>query len=326
MSKTHDLITSPAPETVIKPAFTYTDEQTAQIETLRKYAYSELLPESDPYHYWQRRWIDRPDTVPRYMRAAKWKMDDAKKRIKGTLEWRKEFKPDLIKPEDIRIESETGKIILNGFDVDGRPIIYMNPSKENSTVTERQLKHLVFILERAKDMQPLGVESIVILIDYRGTTLRTNPSISIARKVLVILQNHYVETLGRGLVVYLPAILNFFYKGISPFLDPVTRDKIRFNPTLTELIPKSQLHSDFGGDYPYEFEPKAYWDQLVANAHIAPDGTRTDEGPDFDSRRRTSETLSEADSADTHVEAVTPPTKHAEITTPADAAVAPNVA
>lgn len=49
-------------------------------------------------------------------------------------------------------------------------------------------------------------------------------------QVLHILQNHYVETLGRGLVVNLPMLLNFFYKGISPFLDPVTRDKVRPSP------------------------------------------------------------------------------------------------
>lgn len=44
--------------------------------------------------------------------------------------------------------------------------------------------------------------------------------------MLHILQQHYVETLGRALVVNLPMLLNFFYKGISPFLDPVTRDKV----------------------------------------------------------------------------------------------------
>lgn len=44
------------------------------------------------------------------MRAAKWKMDDAKKRIKGTIEWRREFKPELISPEDVGIEAETGKM------------------------------------------------------------------------------------------------------------------------------------------------------------------------------------------------------------------------
>jgi hypothetical protein len=52
--------------------------------------------------------------------------------------------------------------------------------------------------------------------------------------------------------------------------DPVTRDKIRFNPDLTELVPKSQLWMSFGGDYPYEFEPKSYWEQLVeyVSVHI----------------------------------------------------------
>lgn len=74
---------------------------------------------------------------------------------------------------------------------------------------------------------PPGQESLVIIVDYKSTTLRTNPSISIAGKVLNILQQHYVETLGRAIVVNLPILLAFFYKGISPFLDPVTRDKVR---------------------------------------------------------------------------------------------------
>lgn len=73
---------------------------------------------------------------------------------------------------------------------------------------------------------PSGQESLVILVDYKSCTLKTNPSISVARKVLSILQQHYPETLGRALIVNLPTILTFFYKGISPFLDPVTRDKV----------------------------------------------------------------------------------------------------
>lgn len=167
----------------------------------------------------------------------------------------------------------------------------MRPGRENTETSPRQLRHLVWCLyvpfiakscfaglisrsERAKDLMPPGQESLVIIVDYKSTTLRTNPSISIARKVLNILQQHYVETLGRALVVNLPMLLNFFYKGISPFLDPVTRDKMRFNPDLLELIPKSQLDADFGGDHPYEFEPKSYWDQIVKACGIAPDGTR----------------------------------------------------
>ena len=140
---------------------------------------------------------------------------------------------------------------------------------------------------------PPGQESLMIIVDYKSTTLRTNPSISVARKVLTILQHHYVETLGRALVVNLPMILSFFYKGISPFLDPVTRDKMRFNPDLFELIPREQLDADFGGDYHFQFEHETYWNQLIEcvprlpfvgadlrhtfidrACGIAPDGTR----------------------------------------------------
>lgn len=209
--------------------------------------------------------------------------------------------------------------ILTGFDIDGRPIIYMRPGRENTETSPRQLRHLVYILyvrvrsrcadkwpmkliivaaadsrERAKDLMPPGQESLMILVDYKSTTLRTNPSISVARKVLAILQYHYVESLGRALVVNLPTILSFFYKGIAPFLDPVTREKMRFNPDLFELVPREQLDADFGGDYEYEFDHEAYWNQLIKYVKmrlrsprrifiylkidracgIAPDGTR----------------------------------------------------
>lgn len=50
------------------------------------------------------------------MRAAKWKMDDAKKRIKGTVEWRREYKPELISPDEIAIEAEGGKMCVK-FDM-----------------------------------------------------------------------------------------------------------------------------------------------------------------------------------------------------------------
>ncbi|KAH9058264.1 CRAL/TRIO domain-containing protein [Lactarius vividus] len=276
MSKTTKLFLSPVAGTVIKPMYEYDHEQKEKLQALREYAYSLHLPDTDSYAPWERRWLDKPDTLPRYLRASKWKLDDARKRVKGTIEWRREFKPELIPPEEVKIEAATGKIILTGFDVDGRPIIYMRPGRENTETSPRQLRHLVYILERAKDLMPPGQESLMIVVDYKSTTLRTNPSISVARKVLTILQHHYVETLGRALVVNLPTILSFFYRGIAPFLDPVTRDKMRFNPDLFELVPREHLDADFGGEYRFEFDHEAYWSQLIEACGIAPDGTRVE--------------------------------------------------
>ncbi|KAL0951989.1 hypothetical protein HGRIS_008642 [Hohenbuehelia grisea] len=275
--KTTTVLTKPALDTIVAPIHQYTEAQQAQIQALREYAAALQLPPTDPYHPWEARWLAKPDTMPRYMRAAKWNYADAQKRIKATIEWRREFQPDLIPPDEVKIESETGKIILTGFDKDGRPILYMRPGRENTERSPRQVRHLVWWLERAKDLMPPGQESVVIIVDYKSTTLRTNPSINVARKVLHILQAHYVETLGRAIVVNLPMILNFFYKGISPFLDPVTRDKMRFNPNLHELIPDSHLDADFGGEYNFQFESESYWQQIVEACHIAPDGTRTNE-------------------------------------------------
>lgn len=84
-------------------------------------------------------------------------MDDAKKRIKATMEWRREYKPELIEPGDVSIEAETGKMfentrsltndrIISGFDRDARPVIYMRPGRENTETSPRQIRHLIYCL------------------------------------------------------------------------------------------------------------------------------------------------------------------------------------
>ncbi|WVQ95873.1 hypothetical protein IAU59_002972 [Kwoniella sp. CBS 9459] len=268
---THKIFTTPPEGVSPKKKWEYNEEQ------LKQYTKTLLLPESDPYHPWEARFLADPGTHPRYMRAAKWKMDDAKKRIQGTLEWRREYKPELIQPGDVGVEAETGKIILSGFDVDARPILYMRPGRENTERSPRQIRHLIYHLERAIDLMPPGQEQVAIIVDYKSATSQSNPSIGVARQVLNILQNHYVERLGRGLVVNMPWWINAFFSGISPFLDPITRDKIRFNPKLTELVPAAQLDAEFGGDYNFDFEHKSYWQTITEFCHIAEDGTRVND-------------------------------------------------
>lgn len=152
MAKTIKLLTSPSPGTVVKPMYVYDEGQEEKLQALREvsllftlfatavaidspvnapppffcfllqYAYSLHLPDDDPYAQWERRWLDMPDTMPRYLRAAKWKLDDARKRIKGTIEWRREFQPELIPPDEVKIEAATGKMWVL-LSVRARPII-----------------------------------------------------------------------------------------------------------------------------------------------------------------------------------------------------------
>ncbi|WWC73855.1 uncharacterized protein I206_107827 [Kwoniella pini CBS 10737] len=271
---TSEIFTEPSSESSVKKKWEYDEIQLKQIEDLKAFTKTLILPSTDSYHPWELRFLNDPGTHPRYMRAAKWKFDDAKKRIQGTLEWRREYKPELIQPEDVGIEAETGKIILTGFDFDSRPILYMRPGRENTERSPRQIRHLIYHLERAIDFMPPGQEQVAIIVDYKSATSQSNPSIAVARQVLNILQNHYVERLGRGLVVNMPWWINAFFTGISPFLDPITRDKIRFNPKLTELVPAVQLDSEFGGEYEFDFQHAPYWKTITEFCHIAPDGSR----------------------------------------------------
>jgi hypothetical protein len=51
-------------------------------------------------------------------------------------------------------------------------------------------------------------------------------------EVLNILQNHYPERLGLALILNVPWLVNMFFKLIQPFIDPVTRNKMKFNPKV----------------------------------------------------------------------------------------------
>lgn len=91
-----------------------------------------------------------------------------------------------------------------------------------------------------------------------------------------------IAGLGRGLVVNMPWWINAFFSGIGPFMDPITRDKIRFNPKLTEMVSPEQLDKEFGGEYNLEFDHAKYWPELTSFCHLAEDGGRVDnEGEKF---------------------------------------------
>lgn len=69
------------------------------------------------------------------------------------------------------VQNETGKQVIMGYDTDGRPAIYLLPSRQNTdgSTTEGQRKQLQFsiwIQERAIELMPLGVETVSLMIDY----------------------------------------------------------------------------------------------------------------------------------------------------------------
>src|ERR1700730_6301150 len=90
---------------------------------------------------------------------------------------------------------------FSGFDKLGRPLWIMRPRLENSRNGERQVKHIIFSLERAIRLMPPGVETIDIIVDFKDASNGHSPSVATSKKFLDILGNHYPERLGKAFVV-----------------------------------------------------------------------------------------------------------------------------
>lgn len=209
-----------------------------------------------------RLWLTR-ECLLRYLRATKWTSAAAAgKRLMETLTWRREYGLARFTPEYISPENETGKQVILGFDKNGRPCLYLNPNRQNTTRSDRQLHHLVFMLERCIDLMPPEQEMVALVINFRDTSSGQSVSVGQGREVLKILQGHYPERLGRALISELPWYITTFFKLISPFIDPVTKEKMRFNEALIDHVPKEQLIVSFGGDVNFEYDHEIYWPTL----------------------------------------------------------------
>jgi len=144
-------------------------------------------------------WLTR-ECLLRYLRAAKWSVPDATTRLLSTLTWRREYGVVNFTPDYISPENETGKQWILGYDIEGRPCHYLNPSRQNTKRSDRQLHHLVFMMERAIDLMGPGQETLALLISFSETSSGQGASLAQGKQVMNFLQNHYPERLGRALV------------------------------------------------------------------------------------------------------------------------------
>jgi hypothetical protein len=202
-------LAAPTPESKPKPAAILTKDQEAKygwlLEKVR--SWDSITHPKHPSHAGpltdsERRWLTREQLL-RYLRATKWKEHESEKRLIETLLWRRDYGVEGLTPEHISPENATGKQVLLGYDKTGRPCQYLNPGRQNTDVSPRQVQHLVFMVERVIELMPPGQETLALLINFKTSKNRTNtaPGIGQGKEVLSILQNHYPERLGKALII-----------------------------------------------------------------------------------------------------------------------------
>ncbi|KIY04055.1 uncharacterized protein Z520_00747 [Fonsecaea multimorphosa CBS 102226] len=198
----------------------------------------------------------------RYLRATNWNVAQSETRLRNTLVWRREYGLEKHTKEYISIENASGKQVILGWDIQGRTCQYLRPSKQNTERSDRQIQHLVFMLERAIDLMPAGQETLALLINFAETKSGQGATLSQGKQTLNILQNHYPERLGRALVTNVPFYIWGFFKLITPFIDPLTKEKIKFNEDMGLHVPREQLLKESGGLVEFEYDHDVYWPAL----------------------------------------------------------------
>lgn len=210
-------------------------------------------------------WLSN-DCMLRFLRATKWSSAKAAiERLEGTLKWRREFGIYDISAELVEPEAVTGKEVAFGYDTLRRPALYMIPSRQNTEESPRQIQYAFWMLERALELTGPGVESVVLMINFADKA--KNPSFGTAKLVLNILQTHYPERLGTSLILNVPFLIHAFFKLISPLIDPITRNKMKFNPKPVEdgLFTADELFKDggWGGSRNFVWDHEKYWESFA---------------------------------------------------------------
>ncbi|KAG9070014.1 hypothetical protein KI688_009344 [Linnemannia hyalina] len=199
-----------------------TDSQTETLDALRSHIHETVVKTET-----HRRWADDRCLI-RYLRSKKWNLQEAKQAVQESMLWRDSYGPNQPDKDALWIETAVGKLYVSGFDMESRPLLYMKPRLENTAASPSQIRHVVYHLEIALALMPEGVEKLCIIIDFAGSSMTKNPGVAVAREIINVLGNHYPERLGKGYIIHAPWFFFPFFKLISPFIDPVTKEKINF--------------------------------------------------------------------------------------------------
>lgn len=61
----------------------------------------------------------------------------------------------------------------------------------------------------------------------------------------------------------MPWLVNGFFKLITPFIDPMTREKLKFGGDMRPHVPPEQLWNEFQGDLAFEYDHETYWPAFI---------------------------------------------------------------
>jgi len=237
-----------------------------------------LLSKDDPDH-----------PPPRYIEGMHGDMVEARRRWAGTLKWRRENDIETIRKEEnpqYPMIRKHYSHFYHGHGKSGAVVLYIRPgksdfpqlwkslvkntkggpAKQRLVVPEDLVRHHIFMLEHL--FQHWGptvkgingeratsekMQRLVAVFDLDGFSFRSLRSFfGVFKKVVQILEQHYVGRADRIMVVNAPNFRNVAYL-VYPLVPKEVKAKIeicgrRFQSRLREILVPEEIPKEYGGD------------------------------------------------------------------------------
>ncbi len=198
-------------------------------------------------------------TVWRYHESSLW-APLCKKRphyeaILETMRWRYMTGFPINDMELLKSELATSKMFHMGYSLDGKPLLFLFLSRENTWNPKANMQTLLYTMERCIKMMPPDKNELICLIDAKDLGMMNAPALQFIVETIDVLNKHYPRRMGQLFVINVSSIVFWFWDLVSMSLSEVTRKKIQFltdskeemKVRIGEFIGMDQLLPEFGG-------------------------------------------------------------------------------
>ena len=185
----------------------------------------------------------------RFFRGRKGIMDDAFNSLISHLKWRNQNDVVNFEAFDISNEVATNKSFIKGTDKLLHPVIYVfarRHDKYNRDVDEIT-RFIIHTINKSLAESVPSEEQIIIVFDLTSFGLSCMDYEAV--KILIgILAHNYPEILSKVHIVNHPWLFNACWAVISPWIDPVTAQKVNFTSIadLSKFIDAECIPEDVG--------------------------------------------------------------------------------
>ncbi|KAG0227401.1 hypothetical protein BGW41_003837 [Actinomortierella wolfii] len=199
------------------------------------------------YHdaFWNFVQNEHPDSVViRFLKARKWNVERAMEMLVLVLEWRITNKLDELAVEDEETLDckypgflyllKRGKFAFAGHDLDGRTLLYINPSLDDQNLHLANRRLFLYTVEHARMRLRSPSDRLSALVDLT-TLAMSDIDLNNIKFIVHAADTCYTELMSTGVLYKAPWIFGRLWKIISPLIEPSNRNRLKIASTRKEL-------------------------------------------------------------------------------------------